>query len=98
MKKDGWFDVNEIVIDECLNDLVNISIRNTNDDAWKGTVIVTENGEEVPLICVGNCGGNAFNKEIVVDGNDDSTDQASTYCLYGQHCMLKLFRKEGKNT
>ena len=90
-------DVNKIVIDECFAELYDISIENNNDDAWKGTIIVKENGEEVPLTCYNGCGGNAFNNEIVVDGNDDSTDQASTYCLNGQLCNLKLSRKEGIN-
>ena len=94
----AW-DVNEIVIDECFNDLFDISVGNDfNEDAWKGTIIVTENGEEVPLTCYIGCGGNAFNKEIVLDGNDDSTDQASTYCLNKQMCHLKLSKKEGKRT
>ena len=105
-KKQGWFDVNKIVIDECFAELYDISIKNNNDDAWKGTIIVKENGEEVPLTCYNGCGGNAFNKEIVVDGNDDSTDQdsthcctyASTYCLNGELCNLKISKKEGKNT
>ena len=94
----AW-DVNEIVIDECFNDLFDISVGNDfNEDAWKGTIIVTENGEEVPLTCYIGCGGNAFNQEIVLDGNDDSTDQASTYCLNKQMCHLKLSKKEGKRT
>ena len=102
-KKQGWFDVNQIVFDVCFDELFDISIRNINDDAWKGTIIVKDmkknrgNGEEVPLTCYNGCGGNAFNKEIVVDGNDDSTDQASTYCLNGQLCHLALFKKEGSN-
>ena len=106
-KKYDWFDVNEIVINECFNDLVNISVRNNfNNDAWKGTIIVKENGEEVPLTCDIGCGGNAFDKEIVVDGNDDSKDQdspyccthASTYCLNGELCNLKISKNEGQNT
>ena len=102
-KKQGWFDVNQIVCDVCFDNLFDISIQNNNDDAWKGTIIVKDmkknrgNGEEVPLACYNGCGGKAFNKEIVVDGNDDSTDQASTYCLNGQLCNLKLSKKEGTN-
>jgi len=93
-KVQGWFDRNIIVMDECFAELYDISVRNNDEDAWKGTIIVKGNGEEVPLTCYNGCGGNAFNKEIVVDGDDNSDDQASTHCLNGQLCKLKLPRKK----
>ena len=90
-KKDAWFDVNQEVVKECFEDLTKISISNTNwkKDAWKGTIIVKEYGIEVPLYCAG-CGGDPFDKDIVVDANGDGADKAPTNCLNGRVCDLIL--------
>ena len=92
-KNTTWFKHDAIVKDNCFNDFYEIAIQNNNIDAWKGT-IATVNGEEVPLTCAG-CSGNPFHKDIVVDGDADSTDQASTYCLNGKMCTLKLSGNHG---
>ena len=96
-KSTTWFKHGAIVEDNCFEDFYSIAIQNNNIDAWKGTVTVTVNGEEVPLTCAG-CGGNAFHKDIVVDGDADSTNQASTHCLNGQMCTLKLSGNYGSCT
>ena len=93
-KSATWFNYGAIVEDECYEDFHEISIQNNNIDAWKGTITVTVNREEVPLTCAG-CGGNIFRKDIVVDGDADSTNQASTYCLNGKMCSLKLSGNDG---
>ena len=87
--KHGWFNPNQIVLEQCFDDLIDIRVQNTERDAWAGTVVVKRNGEEVPLVCEG-CGGSPFDKKIAVDGNSDGTDQAPTYCLKGMMCTLKL--------
>ena len=91
----GWYDVNNIVLDKCFEDLRNISIQNPYNDAWKGSITVTVNGTETALSCDG-CGGNPFEKEIVVDGNNDSADQAPTNCFKGKKCTLTLLGEEGR--
>ena len=93
-KSTTWFNYGSIVEDKCYEGFHEIAIQNNNIDAWKGTITVTVNGEEVPLTCAG-CGGNIFRKDIVVDGDADSTNQASTYCLNGQMCTLKISGNDG---
>ena len=88
------YDVNQIVLDKCYADLKTISVQNTNNDAWEGSITVTVNGTEQALTCDG-CGGSPFNKEIVVDGNGDSADQAPTNCLNGKKCTLKISGGKG---
>ena len=61
-----------------------------------GSITVTVNGTEATLTCDG-CGGNAFDKEIVVDGNIDSAGQAPTNCLKGKKCTLTLSGEEGSS-
>ena len=91
-----WYDVNNIVLDKCYETLRNISIQNPNKDAWMGSITVTVNGTEAALACDG-CGGNPFDKEIVVDGNIDSAGQAPTNCLKGKKCTLTLSGEEGSS-
>ena len=88
------YDVNQIVLNKCYADLKTISVQNTNNDAWEGTITVTVNGTEQALTCDG-CGGSPFSKEIVVDGNGDSADQAPTNCLNGKKCTLKISEEKG---
>ena len=89
LEKHGWFNINQIVLEQCFNDLTDIKVQNKEADAWAGTVVVKRNGEEVPLFCDG-CGGSPFDKKIVVDGNSDGRDSAPTYCLNGKMCTLTL--------
>ena len=93
-KSTTWFKHGAIVENKCFENFYEIAIQNNDIDAWKGTITVTVNGEERPLTCVG-CGGSPFHKDIVVDGDADSTDQASTYCFNGKMCTLKLSRNDG---
>ena len=89
VKRDGWFDRNQIVYEQCFDDFEYITVQNKKTDAWAGTIIVRRNGVEVPLTCAG-CGGSPFNKKIAVDGNSDGKDFAQTYCLNGKTCKLTL--------
>ena len=94
----NWFNVNQKVVDKCFEDFEGMYVQNTHDAAWKGTITVKKNGIEVPLTCAG-CRGipfeNVNGNDIVVDGNDDSWDEAPTLCLHGTRCYLQLYRKEG---
>merc|ERR1719370_1759006 len=89
MKKQGWFDRNQIVLEECFDELMDISVQNNNNNAWAGTIVVKRNDMEVPLTCSG-CEGSPFDKKIAVDGNSDGEDQAQTYCLNGKICKITL--------
>ena len=95
MKTNGseWFDLNQIVLEECFSEFMDISVQNTDHDAWVGTIVVKRNDIEVPLTCSG-CEGIPFEKTIAVDGNRDGTDQAPTYCLNGKICKLTLKGKK----
>ena len=93
MKKQGWFDRNQIVLEECFDDLMDISVQNNNNNAWAGTIVVKRNDKQVPLTCSG-CEGSPFDKKIAVDGNWDGKDQAPTYCLNGKICKLTIQGKK----
>ena len=86
-KSTTWFKHGAIVENKCFENFYEIAIQNNNIDAWKGTITVTVNGEEVPLTCVG-CSGSPFLKDIVVDGDSDSKQLADSWCLNGKTCSL----------
>merc|ERR1719430_1596774 len=88
-----WFECNEIVLEQCFEKFYGLQVQNTDEDSWAGTITVTVNGTEAPLTCFG-CGGKPFDKEIVVDGNDDDASQANTTCLNGYACKLQLTKNE----
>ena len=89
-----WFECNEIVFEQCFEKFYGLQVQNTDEDSWAGTITVTVNGTEAPLTCFG-CDGKPFDKEIVVDGNDDDASQANTTCLNGNACKLQLTKNEG---
>ena len=99
MKTNGseWFDLNQIVLEECFSEFMDISVQNTDHDAWVGTIVVKRNDIEVPLTCSG-CEGIPFDKKIVVDGNSDAYVQAPTYCLNETICKLTLQGIKGNNS
>ena len=106
VRKQGWFDRNQTVLEECFDDLMDISVQNINLDAWAGTIVVKRNGKEVLLTCAG-CEGIPFDKTIGVDGNWnidwidgrwDGKDQAPTWCLNGKICKLTLQGRKGNNS
>ena len=97
VRKQGWFDRNQTVLDECFDDLMDISVQNSNADAWAGTIVVKRNGKEVLLTCAG-CEGIPFDKTIAVDGNSDGKDQAPTYCLNGKICKLTIQGRKDNNS
>ena len=80
----------EKVLDACFPTLDFISVRNPTNDAWTGEISVTRNGRQKRLVCTNNCSGGSFVRKIVVDGNEDGTTQASTWCLNGNTCFLAL--------
>ena len=90
----GYFDVNEVVMDQCFVIIEYIAVQNRNNDAWTGAITVTVNGVETGLKCEG-CSGSPFRKFIVVDGNGDSKDQAATHCQNGDSCTLSVSGKKG---
>ena len=89
-----WFECTETVIEQCFDNFYGITVTNDDTDAWTGTITVTVNGTEADLTCFG-CGGDPFDKEIVVDGNNDGAEMAPTCCLNGQTCKLQLSKNEG---
>ena len=83
----GNFTKGAVVIDSCFNDLQDITLSNPSNDAWAGEISITENGKPTSLSCQG-CIGQYLSDVIVVDGDADSTDQASTQCLNGEECTI----------
>ena len=88
------FDRNDEVIDICIPNFDSITVENPTPDAWAGEIRVTkyENGvkQDLSLSCTNGCTGANFVRKIVVDGNRDSKDQASSWCLNGNSCSVKI--------
>ena len=95
MKKQGGFDRNQIVLDECFDDLTDISVKNNHNYGWAGTIVVKRNGKEVPLTCNG-CEGSLFDKKIAVNGGETGT-VGGTYCIFNTICKLTLQGKKSNN-
>lgn len=84
-----------ILIDQCFETIEDITVQNTDDNAWTGRIAVTVNGVETPLYCV-ECGGSPFDKYIVVDGDSNYRYQeAPTYCKNGDACTLSVNEIKG---
>ena len=83
----------ETVLDRCFKQFDNITVQNKHNNAWKGTIVVTINGINIPLECK-NCTGIKSNSygthEIVVDGNEDSANEAPMRCLNGSSCTFTI--------
>ena len=78
------------MIHKCFSRFESIIVQNPTPDAWTGTIILLNGGVKRDLQCTSGCTGSNFNEKIVVDGNGDGTNQASTWCLNGKSCTLKL--------
>ena len=86
------FKRNQVVINKCFSSLDSITIQNPaggTNKAWVGYISVTKNGMKKDLSCTG-CTGNTFNGKIVVDGNQDAKQYASTYCINGKSCSFEI--------
>eukprot|EP00581_Thalassiosira_minuscula_P007537 CAMPEP_0183702230 /NCGR_PEP_ID=MMETSP0737-20130205/397_1 /TAXON_ID=385413 /ORGANISM="Thalassiosira miniscula, Strain CCMP1093" /LENGTH=1178 /DNA_ID=CAMNT_0025928805 /DNA_START=113 /DNA_END=3649 /DNA_ORIENTATION=- len=79
----------EVVVDQCFEKIVGVKVKTSNDDAWTGSVELSTDGKVTysPFTCSG-CTGTTITMPIAVDGNGDSTDQATTRCHYGATCSL----------
>jgi hypothetical protein len=60
-----------------------IEISNPTNNAWTGTITMNNNYAS----CY-NCRGGSSTYRVVVDGNADSSNQASTRCLNGRYCYV----------
>ena len=85
----NYFDLGEVVMDNCFATMPSIQIVNPTANAWTGEITVTDNGGDRILSCDG-CTGNEFESVLVVDGNSDGSNQASTHCLDGILCTISV--------
>ena len=97
----GYFRYDQVVMNNtCYETIENITVQNKNfkqnDNAWEGAITVTYKDEPVALDCI-NCEGRSFMGLIVVDGDANADNLASThtYCNNGKACTLKISRKNG---
>ena len=72
-----YFSLGEVALDSCFSTLVAIKVVNPTTNAWVGNIIVTDNGAKTTLAC-DRCTGKEFNGPIVVDGNNDGINEATT--------------------
>ena len=93
---EGYFDTREVVIDQCFKTIEDITIQNTDNNAWRGWLTVTINGVRTPLICE-ECGGSPFDKSIVVDGDSRwKYYELPTNCRSGDGCLhIECIWKKG---
>jgi len=84
------YELDEVVVDECFANLVGVQVKGTTDRSWMGSILVSTDHRMSynPFTCL-DCSGTADNTtSIVVGGNDDSGDIATTQCLGGNTCTL----------
>jgi len=82
-----YFEYDQVVIDTCFETLDSISVQNENTNAWVGTISVTHNGEDENMSC-DHCSGSSFERKVVADGDDNSSDMAPTQCMNGDLCTF----------
>mmetsp|Transcript_26176 Transcript_26176/g.48162 ORF Transcript_26176/g.48162 Transcript_26176/m.48162 type:complete len:293 (-) Transcript_26176:594-1472(-) len=86
------YELDEVVVDECFANLVGVQVKGTTDRSWMGSILVSTDHRMSynPFTCL-DCSGTADNTtSIVVGGNDDSGDIATTQCLGGKTCTLSF--------
>ena len=78
------------VLATCYNaPVTGLQLRNPTTNAWTGSVEYSEDVGSTysPLEC-STCSVSGLTYSIVVDGNGDGANQASTQCLNGATCTL----------
>ena len=86
----GNYGKGKVVIDTCFNSfgiLRNMTISNPSSNAWTGEIKITQ-GKMPTLIECDGCSGSVYYKNIVVDGNSDSSSQSPTQCFNGAICSI----------
>ena len=80
------------VLQVCQERPFTIRLRAPSTNGWTGSVWRSEDGGSSygqPMVCAEGCTGSTSSAAaIVVDGDDDASDQATTQCLNGATCSL----------
>lgn len=87
-----YFSLGEVALDSCFSTLAAINVVNPTTNAWVGNIIVTDNGATTTLAC-DRCTGREFDGTLVVNGNNEGINEASTQCLNGRPCTLNVAGK-----
>jgi len=80
-----------VVLDTtCYSTISSVTVMNPSNNAWTGSVeISSDGGNTWAAMTCSNCGGSTTTSaSIVVDGNGDGENQATTQCLNGSTCNL----------
>jgi len=89
LRASGYFALNSVVVADCYTDLVGVQVRNTNANAWAGSIETSVDGGNSysPMICSDGCSpvGDST-ASIVVDG--DGNGNRPVKCLNGDTCTL----------
>ena len=86
----GDYGKGAVVIDTCFTSfdvLKTIELSNPSDNAWAGQIKIMH-GKRPTLIHCDGCSGSPYFRNIVVDGNSDSSDQSPTQCFDGKTCLI----------
>ena len=94
---EGYFPVNfpkfyyggNVVVDQCFDKLISVQVNNQLDDAWTGSIELSTDRKAsyFPFECA-DCTGSTNSMPVVVDGGNDSYDQATTWCFDGRTCTM----------
>jgi len=96
---DGYFPVTfstlhsngDIVVDQCYDKLINVQVNSQNSNAWTGNIELSTDRKVsyFPFECA-YCTGRTNSMHIVVDGDGSGTYQATTWCIGGATCTMKV--------
>merc|ERR550539_2216558 len=87
----GSFSKEQGVVSQCYSrPVVLVEVKNPTRDAWTGSVEYSSNagGTFNAMQCSKGCQSPGSTARIVVDGDNDGTDQASVSCINGGACQV----------
>ena len=86
----GYYGKGGVVVNTCfysVDVLKTIKVSNPSSNAWTGTIQITQGKMQTSIDCDG-CSGSPYYRNIVVDGNSDSSGQSPTQCFNGKSCSI----------
>ena len=94
---EGYFPVNfpkfyskgDVVVDQCFDKLISVQINNKDDDGWIGSIELSTDRKAsyFPFECA-DCTGSTNSMPVLVDGNKEGCDYATTCCHDGRTCTM----------
>ena len=85
-----YYDVGEVVLDQCYASLEGVQINNPFSNGWKGSVLLSLDQKKTysPFVCDECTGTSSIANPIIVDGDEGGKDTSGALCLNGASCLL----------